>query len=288
MIKNRPLIRYVGSKWTLAPKIIKYIPDVDTYNEPFAGSASVLLRKPRSPLEAINDASGDLWNMLVMFRDRRDELIERIEYTYYSEAEFRLSLEPCEDPLERARRFYTRHWMSIRPYDNNPSFRRQKKLSRGRNGDKSPMGSAAKLFTEIDHLYLLADRLRGVTIENMDAFEFIERYAYQAAFFYCDPPYLKKTRRRGTAVYDVDWVDEIVDDEERLHLRLFEMLHNRALMAIISHYPCDLYADTYEVNGWHRVDLDARIDGGGSATESIYISPTCWDALGRGNQLQLL
>ena len=57
---SRPALRYHGAKWRLAPWIIEHLPAHDSYIEPYAGSAAVLLRKPRSLLEAINDLDGEV------------------------------------------------------------------------------------------------------------------------------------------------------------------------------------------------------------------------------------
>ena len=45
---TRPLLRWMGSKWLMAPFVIQHLPPHTLYCEPFGGSASVLMRKPRS------------------------------------------------------------------------------------------------------------------------------------------------------------------------------------------------------------------------------------------------
>ena len=55
MKRTQPLLRYPGSKYSLAQKIIKFIPrQHDSYIEPFAGGAAVLFQKKRSRLEVLN------------------------------------------------------------------------------------------------------------------------------------------------------------------------------------------------------------------------------------------
>jgi DNA adenine methylase len=279
---RRPLLRYPGAKNQLASWIVSHFPgNHDSYAEPFGGSAAVLLAKERSRMETYNDLSGELVNLLVALRERRGDLIDAIRYTYYSKAEFEKSLEPTDDPLERARRFYTRCWMSIRPFDNNPSFRRQKFISRGRNGDAAPMTSAAHQFMDIDHLYWYAERLRGVAIESMDALDFIGEYDSPRTLFYVDPPYVWDTRKRQTPIYPHD---EMSDSD---HVTLADKLGRIRGMAILSGYPCDLYADLYEAAGWQRIDALARIDGGGEATESIWLCPRTQAALDKERSLQM-
>lgn len=278
---KRPVLKYTGSKHRLAEWVVAHIPrGHDSYGEPFGGSAAVLTAKERSRMETYNDLSGDLVTFLITLRERPDELIAAIRATYYARQEFELSLQPTTDTLEQARRFYTRCWLTIRPFDPWPSFRRQKYVSRGKDGESSPMVPAAKQFAETDHLFWFAERLRGVAIENLPALTFIKDYDHPTAFFYVDPPYLRKTRKRTTAVYPHD---EMADSD---HEVLAEALRGIKGMAIVSGYafdkggaPNNLYARLYEDHGWQRVDTSARIDGGGIAVESLWLCPRTQAAL---------
>lgn len=280
---KRPLLRYPGAKNQLAAWILSHIPDDhDTYNEPFAGSAAVLLAKERSPMETVNDTSGDLINFLITLRERPDELVGKLHYTYWSSAEMELTFQPCDDPVERARRFYVRCYMTIRPFDKWPAFRRQKILGRGKDGTSSPMSSAARLFMDLDHLWWYAERLRGVTIEQMEALDFIRLYDHPRAVFYVDPPYVLDTRARRANIYPED---SMTDAD---HEALGNALNGIQGMALVSGYATNMdgrvnevYADLFGHRGWHRIDRSARIDGGGSRTESLWLSPLLVDALER-------
>jgi len=274
-----PLIKYPGSKHTLAPRIVEYIPtSADSYLEPYAGGAAVLFGLPqRYRLEALNDLSQMVYNFLTVFRSQPEALIEAIRWTPGAVQEHALALQPTDDPLEAARRFYFRCWASFRPFDPNPTFRRQYRISRGRNGQSAPMTTGANQFRRIDHLEWYAERLRGTVIENLDALDFIARYDYETAVLYVDPPYFSDARAR-TQLYDKEM------PEEQGHRALALALRSAQGMVVLSGRPCDLYAELYEAHGWQRVDMETRQDGGGMATESVWLSPRTQSALARERQ----
>lgn len=70
---TRPLVRYHGGKWRLAPWIIGQFPPHRIYVEPFWGGGSILLRKARCYAEVYNDLDGEIVNLFRTVRDRGDE-----------------------------------------------------------------------------------------------------------------------------------------------------------------------------------------------------------------------
>src|ERR1035441_2003843 len=107
-------ITWHGGKAKISTKIIGYFPEHQTYVEPFGGSAAVLLAKQPSKVEVYNDLNGDLVNLFQVLRDgtlyRR--LRRALDNTRYARAEFLLSQEPSDDPVESARRFIVRQRQS--------------------------------------------------------------------------------------------------------------------------------------------------------------------------------
>lgn len=66
---RRPVLRYHGGKWILAPWIISHFPKHRIYTEVFAGGASVLMRKPKAYSEVINDKWNTVVNVFKVLRD---------------------------------------------------------------------------------------------------------------------------------------------------------------------------------------------------------------------------
>src|SRR4030067_72622 len=56
---TRPVLRYPGGKYKLAKWIISHFSQHEFYVEPYCGAGSVLMRKPRTQGEIINDLDGD-------------------------------------------------------------------------------------------------------------------------------------------------------------------------------------------------------------------------------------
>ena len=257
-----PFVRYPGSKTTQSPQIEAHVPPHNSKCIPFLGSGGYFLNSSRSKMESVNDLNGDLINLFIVMRDRRDELIEKIEATYYNARELYIAQQPTDDDLERARRFYTRCWLSFKPYENGRplTFRRQYNPSGG-------MTVAAVAFSRIDHLRLISARLDGVVMEQLDALDYIQRYDHAGAFFYADPPYPFDARVGKNPIYLYDNMDE------QAHTKLAAVLNQIKGTAIVSGYACPLYEELYERVGWQRIDTSSRVNGSRVATESLWLHP---------------
>lgn len=273
---KRPGLRYYGGKWNIAPWIISHFPEHENYVEPCSGACSVLLRKPRSTLETINDLDNQVITFFSVLRDKSDELIRKIALTPWARLEYESSLIPCEDEIEQARRFFISCWMSYNGgTGNNPRL----------FGWRHTTDSRSRLpasFDIINHsLAQITERLQGVQIENRDYKDVIRTYDNDAALIYLDPPYVAGTRTNNIDWYAHEWSN---DD----HIEAADLLCQAQGYVVISGYACPLYADLYEAQGWQRFDKEAQTNGGGKRVESIWISPRTLEALNRPQQLRLI
>ncbi|WP_136688647.1 DNA adenine methylase [Halorhabdus amylolytica] len=184
---------YPGSKGQLASWIIDHFPSHNCYVEPFGGSAAVLLQKPESSVEVLNDTDGDIVHFFEVLRDREDELIAWLENTPFSRdlhrkysRQYYAGFRPDND-IERAGRwFYLRNTQFAQKYTGVSGFR----LSRSRN-------HASSYQNRSEELHAVADRLRDVQIANRDYGDLVDRTDGEKTLYYFDPPYIDA----GDALY---------------------------------------------------------------------------------------
>lgn len=272
-LPRRPLIRYHGGKWRLAPWVISHMPRHLIYTEAFGGGASVLLRKPRSYSEVYNDLDGELVNLLTVMRDRGPDLVRLLKRTPYSRSDYRLSFQKTADPLELARRTVVRSFMGF----GNNSINRNVVSGFRANAHRSHTTPSHDWANLPRNMVLIARRLRGVIIDNRDAIEVIEQQDRADTLHYVDPPYVWATRSsRGKGK---GYAHEMSDED---HQALAARLNSVEGMVILSGYPSPLYELCYA--DWHRVEREALGDGACKRTEVLWINPQAWAALRRGHK----
>ena len=253
-------LRYFGSKWRLADWIVRQLPEHTCYVEPFGGSAAVLLTKPKAEHEVYNDVSGDLVHFWRILRERTGELAGAIARTPYSREEHLLAFEPCDEDLERARRFAVRSWQTIGGV---------KRASQGRGWRYSIASHNWSCPTAVwqkvpERIIAAADRMKGVYIERGSWREVTERFDAPTTLHYWDPPYVLTSRSKNRDTYE----DEFTDDD---HQGLLDLALEVEGMVVISGYPSELYDDALQ--GWKRLETGGRSQSNASTTEVLWLSP---------------
>ena len=264
---RRPLLRYHGGKWKSGKWIASHFPKHKVYVEPFGGAASVLLQKPRAYTEVYNDLDSDIVNLFLVLQDdtQRQQLAERLFLTPFARKEFQRAYEPAECPLERAIRLIIRSFMGFSSAAVNADRKTGFRCKSFRAG--TPPSMDWRNYP--DCLQGIVERLRGVCIENRDAFDLIPTLDSSETLFYADPPYLPSTRISYGA-----YLHELSEDE---HIELAYLLHSVKGMVVISGYPSELYDRLY--SDWERDEKQVFSDGG-ARTEYLWMSPSVtaqWD-----------
>ena len=255
-IVTRPVLRWHGGKWLLAPWIISQFPPHRIYTETFGGGASILIRKPKCYCSVYNDMDGELVNLFTVLRDRGEDLRRKLYLTPFARDEFFAAYEPSEDPLERARRTLILSYMG---FGSNSVV----KLSGFRsNSHRSGTTPAMDWANYPDCVPAMIEKLRGIVIENRDAKEIMAAHDSSETLHYVDPPYVFDTRSYGKGGYRHEMTDE-------QHRDLSTFLKTLKGAVIVSGYPHAMYEEIYA--GWQRLERTALADGARERTEVLWM-----------------
>lgn len=262
---TRPIVRYHGGKWRLAPWIISFFPKHKIYVEAFGGGGSVLIRKPRSYAEVYNDLDGEIVNLFRVARDRGSELLEKVRLTPFAREEFELSYEQTEDPVEQARRTMVRCGMGFSSSALNTKHRTGFRGSATRSGTHP----ATDWRNSTENLELVIERLRGIIVENRPAQQVCEYHDGPETLHYLDPPYVHAART-WTNAKDA-YRHEMTNDDHREFSKWASELKGAV---IISGYHTELYDELFD--GWNRVECDAMADKAVKRTEVLWMNELCF------------
>ena len=249
-----PPFAYYGGKTTMAARIAALLPGHRHYVEPFAGSLAVLLAKPPSLFETVNDLDGRIMTFWRVLRDQPEDLIRVCRLTPHSRAEHLAAydLDGCDD-LETARRV----WVCL-TQGRGGSLRKTGWRYFEDPGRRGPTSMPDYLTAYTARMAATVERLHHVSLECRDALEVIAAYGRHAEVcIYADPPYLGSTR--SARQYGV----EMSSDAE--HVALAEALHACRAAVVLSGYHSPLYDALY--GDWGRVEVSAYT-GQGNHTDS--------------------
>lgn len=263
-MKPRPVLRWHGGKWLLAPWILANLPEHRIYCEPFCGAASVLLRKERSYSELINDLDGEVVNVFRVMQnpDSAGELERLLRLTPFARAEFARAYRPARNPIERARRTIVRSFMGFGSAAHNPEH----KTGFRNNANRSGTVPAHDWMNYPAQLAFFLERLQGVVVENRPALSIIPWIDSPETLFYVDPPYPLGTRynKEKTRCYSHEMSDE-------QHRELADVLKSVKGKVVLSGYPCDLY-DRELYPDWRRVERSHLADGARKRIEVLWMN----------------
>lgn len=241
------LAPWYGSKRTLAPRIVAELGPHGFYVEPFAGSMAVLLAKRRSAMESVNDIHGDLITLArVLASDHAVDLYARaarvlMHEQLHAEAKMICTSTPAEPPqsiasvgpthVERALMYLMMSWQGR----NGSAGTSPTNLTIARRFTANGGSGGGRWRSAVESIPWWHERLRGVSILSMDAFELLERIDdAEGTVLYVDPPYLRKT---DTYIHDLE-----PGDHPRLAEALKRFRHARVVLS---------YYDEPELREWY-------------------------------------
>lgn len=233
----KAILKYPGSKWSIANWIINFFPEHHSYLEPFFGSGAVLFNKPRSNIETVNDLDGNVVNLFEWIKKDPERLTKEIYYTPYARQVYEKAFDRIpQNSLYKAVNFYIRCQMGH-------GFRTNgEKVGWKNDVQGRERAYAARDWAELpERIAQAAERLREVQIECRPAVELIQRFNYNNVLIYADPPYMLETRHGKQYREEMD---------DKAHKELLEVLKAHKGPVLISGYDSKLYDDMLQ--GWHR------------------------------------
>jgi DNA adenine methylase len=243
---NAPKIVYrqYGGKSSMARWIVSHFPEHRVYLEPFCGSCSVLLAKPRSHIEIVNDRDDRLVAMFETLRTRPYELAALLWASPYSPANWRAA--PLDDDgLEDGRRLIAEGQQYYCGNGTTSTWAIDKCAAAHKPKASVWADWAARVLP-------FAARMKDVQILNEDAIAAIERVKDDPeALIYVDPPYLGHEKEYR---FQVDYK------------RLVDVLRTAKAKVLVSEYAeaLSLY------DGWSQIrrDMAGRARTGAHKTKA--------------------
>jgi DNA adenine methylase len=238
---KRPLCRYYGGKWKMAPWIVSHFPKHNCYTEAFGGAGSVLLTKDPSRVEVYNDLSDEMYNLFTVLRDpaKSKELLRLLQLTPYSRTEWKNCIELSDNDVEQARRTLV---LSTQSYNVSKSLLRKNSSFRMCSSGHHILPTDFQ--RSVENIEDIIQRLKNVLFENRHYLDVISNHDRKSTLHYLDPPYLPETRSCNSNFYQHEMS---LEDHAEMLVHLQELNG----MVIISGYQSELYHSILvETYGW--------------------------------------
>lgn len=262
--KMRTVLRYPGSKWNIATRLVELIPEHHSYVEPYFGSGAVLFNKPVSDIETINDLDQDVVNLFLCIQEDSERLARMVMTTPFSRKMYDsafgfedfITETIGEEPYRKALIFLVRCWQGH-------GFR----TNGNKVGWKNDVQGRERAYALWNWYRLpewiidIAERLRMVQIENRPAVEVIERFNYRNVFMYIDPPYVLSTRAGKQYKHEMTDAD---------HEELLKALLQSKAKIMISGYESEMYNDY--LNGWEKKQFSSCAEHGKPRIETVWMN----------------
>ncbi len=247
-MKVKGIAPWFGAKRSLAAAITEELDAHRVYWEPFCGSMAVLLAKPQSSCETVNDLHGDWYNLARVIQDgtagpqfyRRARRVLFHEELYRDARKEMRTVAEWDGPLsiDRALSFLVFSWMGRNGSAGLSTGERSSNVCvRWSNNGGEPGRRWASVIQSIP---AWRRRLEGVTILRRDGFDILAKIRDEPrTVIYLDPPYIKKS---GKYLHDFKPAD---------HKRLACLVVRfKRVRVVISYYKHPLLADLYPADRW--------------------------------------
>jgi DNA adenine methylase len=239
---------YFGSKKRLAVELCSKLPPHHAWVEMFCGSAALTFAKAPAQIEVINDVDNEIVNFFEQLRNHEKELCRLVALTPYAREELKRARHPPANigDLERARHFLVCSMMAVNGVFGAERGGFSYSDSYTRDGREARVN---RWYNVPERIAQVAERLRGVRVENKDAKELFQQFLRRpATLIYLDPPYLGE--RTNGYTHDAN--------DPAFHRELLKLANRAKCMVFISGYSNELYSQflTRE-KGWQLRTIEA-------------------------------
>lgn len=231
--KNVNLVSYFGGKWQILDWLIPLFP-LGEYHfiDCFCGSGNVGLNV-NYPLVTMNDINSDVYNLFMVLRNNKEELLEKLYFTPFSREECEACVNMDNENIsavEKARSFYVRCQIG---YGANGSQNKHKGVGFEWEIQKKRFYKVNNWNLRLEKLPDIIDRLRHIQITKMDFFDLYKRQNKKGNILYLDPPYVLSTRKSKKRYKH--------ETDDKFHFKLLEIIQDSRAFIALSGYSNDLY-----------------------------------------------
>lgn len=172
---TKPIVRWPGGKTRLLKHLLPLIRPHSTYVEAFAGGLALMLAKPPSRAEVINDLNADLVNLYRHAQFHIGPLVDEVRWTLNSRQDMTdLVAQPGLTGLQQAARYLLRNRLSFGGAGENFAVSKQAQPSRS---------------NVLELLQAINARLDKVAVENVSYDRLFSLYDHPDTLWFLDPPY---------------------------------------------------------------------------------------------------
>lgn len=238
-----PVVKWVGGKRQLLPKLEKYIPKVfTTYYEPFLGGGAVLFNiQPQKAI--VNDINEELISLYIVVRDNPDELIEDLK-KHKNESEYYYNLRKVDRKTDSYSKFTNIEKASRIHYLNKTCFNGLFRVNMAGQFN-SPFGSYKNpnIVNEVN-IRAVSKYLNEAKIELMCCdYEESLKGIKKGAFVYFDPPYDPISDSASFTGYAKGGFDK----NEQIRLKILcDKLDEKGIKFLLSNSATEFITDLYK------------------------------------------
>ncbi len=262
----KPVLRYFGSKFKVAGKIIPVMGPHTVYCEPFGGSGGVMLNKYPVPIEIYNELHPRIFNLMCVLksRDQVEELCHRVDRAAWCRENWDQAYTRVPDPVEDAVNVLIRSWMSFSPVG---IFRDNSGYRTGAYDRDNLLNGHQKIWRKLPRrIRRVHERVKRWEMSRSQAIETLERVDRRfgsAVLYYVDPPYLHSTR-----VAKQGYGNEMSIEDHASLLTALQRVRGRVLL---SGYRNSLYETILSTPDWfiHEYRSCAAGKKGGVGREEV-------------------